>query len=161
MAMLPFCGYNMGQYFKHWLKVPNWVGKTPEIFLVNWFRKNEKGGFMWPGYGDNMRVLKWMFERINNSAQAQTTPLGYSPNYGDLEWNGLQFSQDQFNAAMSIDAKKWMTETEQHKDFFQSFASTLPTDFINIQEKLYAQFCHLNNTKNLTISRNDTAYYIK
>ncbi len=134
MAMLPFCGYNIGDYFKHWLKMPNRIAKTPEIFIVNWFRKNEQGKFMWPGYGDNMRVLQWMFNRIDNTAHAVETELGYSPQYNDLNWEGLEFSHDQFNAAMKIDNTQWNMEMASHKEFFLTLKNSLPLEFINIQE---------------------------
>ena len=134
MAMLPFCGYNVGDYFKHWLKMPNRIAKTPEIFIVNWFRKNEQGKFMWPGYGDNMRVLQWMFNRIDGNAHAVETELGYSPQYNDLNWDGLEFSHDQFNAAMKIDNTQWNMEMASHKEFFLTLKNSLPIEFINIQE---------------------------
>lgn len=134
MAMLPFCGYNVGDYFKHWLKMPNRVAKTPEMFIVNWFRKNEQGKFMWPGYGDNMRVLKWMFERIDGKAHAIETELGFAPQYKDIDWSGLDFSNDQFNAAMKIDNEKWQMEFASHKEFFLTLKNSLPTEFINVQE---------------------------
>jgi phosphoenolpyruvate carboxykinase (GTP) len=140
MAMLPFCGYNIGDYFKHWLKMPNRIAKSPEIFIVNWFRKNEQGKFMWPGYGDNMRILKWMFERIDGTAHAIETELGFAPQYRDIEWNGLDFSNDQFNAAMKIDNEKWQMEFASHKDFFLTLQSSLPTEFINIQEMKASSF---------------------
>lgn len=134
MAMLPFCGYNIGDYFKHWLKMPNRVAKTPEIFIVNWFRKNAQGKFMWPGYGDNMRVLQWMFNRIDGKAHAVETELGFSPQYTDLDWSGLEFSHDQFNAAMKIDNEQWNMEMASHKEFFLNLKNSLPNEFINIQE---------------------------
>lgn len=134
MAMLPFCGYNIGNYFKHWLKTPNRVAKTPEIFIVNWFRKNDQGKFMWPGYSENMRILKWMFERMTNTASAIETTLGYAPQFKDLEWKGLNFSNEQFNAAMMIDNEKWQMELASHKEFFLTLKNSLPTEFINIQE---------------------------
>lgn len=140
MAMLPFCGYNMGDYFKHWLKMPNRLAKLPEIFIVNWFRKNEQGKFMWPGYGDNMRVLKWMFERIDGNAHAIETTLGYAPQYNDLDWCGLDFSNDQFNAAMKIDNEQWQLEFASHKEFFLTLKNSLPIEFINIQENKATSF---------------------
>jgi len=140
MAMLPFCGYNMGQYFKHWLKVPNRVAQLPEIFVVNWFRKNEHGKFMWPGYGDNMRILKWMVERINKTASAKETHLGYAPDYKDIDWTGLDFSQEQFNAAMKLDTEKWIAEVNSHKDFFLTLNSSLPKEFLGIQENTLVKF---------------------
>lgn len=146
MAMLPFCGYNIGHYFKHWLRMPNRVAKSPEIFIVNWFRKNAEGQFMWPGYGDNMRILKWMFERIDGSAHAIETELGFAPQYRDIEWNGLDFSNDQFNAAMKIDNEKWQMELASHKEFFVNLKNSLPNEFINIQEMKAASFRKAGNS---------------
>ena len=143
-AMLPFCGYNMGDYFKHWLKMPNRAANLPSIFIVNWFRKNEQGKFMWPGYGENMRVLKWMFERIENKAGSVETPLGFMPQYKDIDWKGLNFSNEEFNNVMSINTDQWMKEITSHKVFFQTLEKSLPLEFINIQEKNQAVFSTLN-----------------
>ncbi len=147
MAMLPFCGYNIGDYFKHWLKMPNRAAiansKMPDIFIVNWFRKNEAGKFMWPGYGENMRVLKWMFERMDNKATGIETPLGQMPQYKDLDWKGLDFSNEQFNAVMNIDTEQWIKEIASHKTFFQTIDKSLPVEFINIQEKNQVAFAQL------------------
>lgn len=152
MAMLPFCGYNMGDYFKHWLKMPNHLSKLPEIFIVNWFRKNEKGQFMWPGYGENMRVLKWMFERLDQKTSAIENQLGFAPQYKDLEWNGLDFSHDQFNAAMKIDNEKWQQELTSHKEFFLSLQNSLPIEFINIQENTAMSFKKTYDKPNADLS---------
>lgn len=145
MAMLPFCGYNMGNYFKHWLKMPNHLAQAPEIFIVNWFRKNEAGKFVWPGFGDNMRVLKWMFERINNQAEAVETQLGFSPEYKNLDWNQSSFTNEQFQAAMKIDTTQWIKEMNSHKEFFLTLNETLPTEFINILELKTISFKKLND----------------
>ncbi|MFN3454615.1 MAG: phosphoenolpyruvate carboxykinase (GTP) [Pseudobdellovibrio sp.] len=147
MAMLPFCGYNVGEYFKHWLKIPNRVAKTPEIFIVNWFRKNENGQFVWPGYSDNMRVLKWMFERINQTIPAIENALGFAPQYNELTWNGLDFSSDQFKAAMKIDNQQWIKEMASHKEFFLKLQNSLPVEFINTQENLDMKFKKASDTK--------------
>ncbi len=144
MAMLPFCGYNMGDYFKHWLKMPNRTAKLPDIFIVNWFRKNEAGKFMWPGYGENMRVLKWMFERMENKTAGIETPLGQMPQYKDIDWKGLEFSNEQFNAVMNIDTEQWTKEIISHKTFFQTLDQSLPIEFMNIQEKNQVAFATLN-----------------
>lgn len=143
-AMLPFCGYNMGDYFKHWLKMPNRAAKLPQIFIVNWFRKSDQGKFMWPGYGENMRVLKWMFERIENKAGAIESPLGFMPQYKDIDWSGLGFSNEEFNNVMSINTDQWSKEISSHKTFFQTLEKTLPTEFIHIQENNQAVFFTLN-----------------
>lgn len=140
MAMLPFCGYNMGDYFKHWLKMPSRAGKLPEIFLVNWFRKNSDGKFIWPGYGDNMRVLKWIFERVDGQGSAVKTALGLSPSYNDLDWSGSNFSEEDFAKVMNLDKEQWVNEVAGHKEFFGSFGSTLPLEFLGIQEGLFVHF---------------------
>lgn len=155
MAMLPFCGYNIGDYFKHWLKMPNRTAKVPDIFIVNWFRKNEAGKFMWPGYGENMRVLKWMFERMENKVSAIETPLGHMPQYKDIDWNGLDFSNEQFNAVMNIDTDQWTKEIISHKTFFQTLDKSLPTEFMSIQEKNFVAFSDLNAHSAHGISRQE------
>lgn len=139
MAMLPFCGYNIGDYFKHWLKMPNRTAKSPEIFIVNWFRKGADGKFMWPGYGQNMRVLKWVFGRVDGTANATDTLLGYMPEYNDIDWNGLDFSKDQFRNVMSIDSEKWKNEMQSHKKFFLTLERSLPNEFLRIQENNYSK----------------------
>lgn len=143
MAMLPFCGYNMGDYFKHWLKMPNRVAKNPEIFIVNWFRKNHEGKFIWPGYGENMRVLKWMFERTEGRAGAMETTLGFMPRYEDFDWNGLNFSREQFTNLTSIDSEKWINEVLSHKEFFLTLQNSVPQEFLHIQENSFATLAKL------------------
>ncbi|MBT4832589.1 MAG: phosphoenolpyruvate carboxykinase (GTP), partial [Porticoccaceae bacterium] len=110
MAMLPFCGYNMGDYWSHWFNMADNVSNLPQVFRVNWFRKDSNGKFLWPGFGQNMRVLKWIAERAQNSVDAVETPIGYVPNYEDLSWNGLDFSAEQFATLMNIDADEWTAE---------------------------------------------------
>lgn len=150
MAMLPFCGYNMGDYFKHWLKMPNRVAKSPEIFIVNWFRKDSNGKFMWPGYGQNMRVLKWMFGRIDQTAQATETALGFMPEYQDMDWNGLDFNQEQFQKVMNINSTQWMKEVLSHKEFFQTLEKSVPLEFLNIQENNFVSLAKLNEKTRLS-----------
>lgn len=145
MAMLPFCGYNMGDYFKHWLKMPNRIAKTPEIFIVNWFRKSADGQFMWPGFGDNMRVLKWMFGRMDNKANAVETVLGYMPQYNDIDWNGLNYTVEQFNKVMSINGDHWLKEVISHKDFFLTLENSLPKEFLKIQDTNFISISKLND----------------
>lgn len=152
MAMLPFCGYNIGEYFKHWLRMSHRAAKLPEIFIVNWFRKDENGKFMWPGYGDNMRVLKWMFERVSQKAGGDEHVLGFSPRYEDLDWSGLNYSREQFAAVMKLDQEKWMTEMSSHKEFFLKLEKTLPTEFIDIQERTLMGFRRNENLGSKTLN---------
>ncbi len=149
MAMLPFCGYNMGSYFKHWLSMTKRTSVLPSVFIVNWFRKDENGKFMWPGYGQNMRVLKWIFERTENKSSGSQTVLGTLPTYTDLDWKGLDFTEAQYEKVTSLDHQKWSQEVQSHKEFFLKFESELPVEFINQQERLQTHFqkISLNQTE--------------
>lgn len=139
MAMLPFCGYNIGTYFKHWLRMSKKLLKTPDIFIVNWFRKNSSGKFIWPGYGENMRVLKWMFERIEGKSSGQTTPLGLVPTYDEVDWSGLDFLKSQFEEVTRLDPAAWEKELKSHTDFFSKL-SQLPNEFSAEQSRLSSGF---------------------
>lgn len=147
MAMIPFCGYNMGNYFSHWLGMSKKASKLPAIFMVNWFRKNKDGKFIWPGYGENMRVLQWMFQRIEGEASGEHTLLGISPRYQDLDWNGLDFTQTQFSDVTSLSRTKWEQELHSHRDFFRKFGDTLPVEFLQIQEALFSHLIKENEVK--------------
>jgi phosphoenolpyruvate carboxykinase (GTP) len=129
-AMLPFTGYNMSDYFQHWLDMEHKLeagGHTlPKIFCVNWFRKGEDGKFVWPGYGENMRVLKWMIDRIEGKAAGKDNVFGVSPTYEELNWSGLAFSPAQFNTVISIDKAAWQDELKLHAELFQQLAYHLP-----------------------------------
>ena len=131
-AMLPFIGYNMSDYFQHWLALGKKLeasGATlPKIYCVNWFRKGADGKFVWPGYGENMRVLQWMIRRIEGTAQGTETAIGITPRYGDLNWNGLDFTQTQFDQVTSIDTVDWQTELGLHAELFQQLAYHLPAE---------------------------------
>ena len=127
MAMLPFCGYNMGNYFAHWLKVGAKPGaKMPKIFFVNWFRKDEKGKFLWPGYGENSRVLKWIFERCNGTAKAVDTPVGRLPGPEDLDVHGLDMAPANLAKLLSVDKEGWLAELPLINQFFDTFGDRLP-----------------------------------
>jgi phosphoenolpyruvate carboxykinase (GTP) len=128
MAMLPFCGYNMGDYFGHWLSMGSRVAKAPKIFRVNWFRKGDDGKFLWPGYGDNMRVLKWMVERIHGSRRdAQETPIGWLPRPGDLDTQGLAVKDAALREALRVDAGEWLGALEDLDGFYKGFGSRMPS----------------------------------
>jgi phosphoenolpyruvate carboxykinase (GTP) len=126
MAMLPFCGYNMGDYFGHWLKMRTRIEAPPKIFMVNWFRKGNDGSFLWPGYGENMRVLKWIVERARGSVGAQETAVGWVPRPGDIDLSGLAIEGDRFRAATDINLDDWRTELESQREFFEQIGPTMP-----------------------------------
>jgi phosphoenolpyruvate carboxykinase (GTP) len=130
MAMLPFCGYNMGHYFAHWLKVGRTPGaKMPKIYFVNWFRKDANGKFLWPGYGENSRVLKWIFERCNGTANAVETPIGRLPRPQDLDTTGLDMPEANLARLLSVDAPGWLAEVPVINNFFDEFGDQLPVEF--------------------------------
>ena len=139
-AMLPFCGYNMSDYFQHWLDMEHKLeeqGHTlPRIFCVNWFRKNEAGKFVWPGYGDNMRVLKWMIDRLEGKAQGVETMFGIAPLFDELTWTGLPFSAEQFNTVTSIDKAAWAEELKLHTALFEQLSYHLPLALIDTKAML-------------------------
>ncbi len=127
MAMLPFCGYNMADYWRHWLKLGAGLDNPPKIFRVNWFRKDDQGRFIWPGFGENMRVLEWIVERVKGRADATSGPFGAMPRHRDLNWRGLDFAESDFSDIMDIDRDAALRETEAQSDLFQSFKDKLPT----------------------------------
>lgn len=136
LAMLPFIGYHMGSYWNHWLNMGRRITEPPRIFSVNWFRKDADGKFLWPGFGDNMRVLKWIVERANGAAHGTESPLGYMPTYDDLDWRGLDFSREQFNALMAIDRDDWERELLMHEELFLKLYDRLPKEMIAVRELL-------------------------
>jgi phosphoenolpyruvate carboxykinase (GTP) len=126
MAMLPFTGYDAGSYLQHWLDMQSRIPNPPKVFLVNWFRKGADGKFLWPGYGDNMRVLKWMLDRAAGRAAAQETLLGYTPLPGGLDLSGLDASKEAVAAATKIDLGEWEQELESQSEWFDKLGKTLP-----------------------------------
>ena len=131
-AMLPFMGYNMSDYFQHWLQLGQKLqasgAKLPAIYCVNWFRKGEDGKFVWPGYGENMRVLKWMIDRIEGNAKGAENVFGISPGYEELNWSGLSFTPAQFHSVTHIDKAAWQTELGLHEELFEQLAHHLPPE---------------------------------
>ena len=125
-AMLPFCGYHFGDYFKHWLDVGAKLAHPPKIYSVNWFRLTTAGKFLWPGYGENMRVLKWIVERCEGKAGATDTPVGNAPRFEDIDLSGLDISRQQFDQLMSLDKDLWKKELQDHDTLFESLGSRLP-----------------------------------
>ncbi len=139
-AMLPFMGYNMSEYFQHWLnmgeKLKGQGATLPAIYCVNWFRKNADGKFVWPGFGDNMRVLKWMLDRIEGQAAGAENIFGISAQYGEINWDGLNFSEEEFNTVISIDKAAWIEELELHDELFEKLKYKLPQELVAIKEQL-------------------------
>src|ERR1700752_3178976 len=136
MAMLPFCGYHMGDYFRHWIKMQRSLANTPRIFHVNWFRKDAEGKFLWPGYSENMRVLKWIVDRARVRAQGRETPIGWMPDYEDMEWNGLDFPRERFDALQEFDGKAWRHEVIEHEELFIELHDHLPKEMVYERELL-------------------------
>lgn len=136
-AMLPFCGYHMADYFNHWLQFGRDLPSPPRIFNVNWFRKDEKGNFVWPGFGDNMRILKWIIQRVKGKASAVESPIGWMPHYDDIDWRGLEgFTKKQFEDLMTVDREAWKQELLSHAELFERMYDKLPKEYIFMRELL-------------------------
>ncbi|MGD0339059.1 MAG: phosphoenolpyruvate carboxykinase (GTP) [Bacteroidota bacterium] len=135
-AMLPFCGYHMADYINYWLTMGKRIAYPPQIFGVNWFHVDENGNFIWPGYIENMRVMKWIVDRMNGCASDSESPLGWMPRYEDIDWKGLEFSKDQFNDLMNVDKELWRKEIQLHDELFKSLYDKLPEELSSIREML-------------------------
>jgi len=136
MAMLPFCGYHMGDYFRHWIKMQRSLTLTPRIFHVNWFRKDAEGKFMWPGFAENMRVLKWIVDRTKGRALARETPIGWMPRYEDMEWKGMDLSKEKFEELQKFDREAWRKEVIEHEELFIGLHDHLPKEMVYERELL-------------------------
>ncbi len=136
MAMLPFCGYHMGDYFRHWIKMQRSLTLTPRIFHVNWFRKDADGKFMWPGFSENMRVLKWIVDRTKGRALARETPIGWMPRYEDVEWSGLDLSKEKFEELQKFERDAWRKEVIEHEELFIGLHDHLPKEMVYERELL-------------------------
>src|ERR1035437_7623749 len=136
MAMLPFCGYHMGDYFRHWIKMQRELSVTPRVFHVNWFRKDEHGKFIWPGYGENLRVLLWIVDRVRGRAQGKETPIGWTPHFDDINWKGLDFPKATFDQLQAVDRTQWKQEIMGHEELFILLHDHLPPEMVYERELL-------------------------
>ncbi len=140
MAMLPFCGYHMGDYFRHWFKMQRGLTETPRVFNVNWFRKDAAGNWLWPGFGENMRPLRWIVERATGRTGGKETPIGWMPRYQDLDWRGMDdFSEADFDKLMDIDRDRLKMQTLQHEELFLKLFEHLPKEMIFERELLISR----------------------
>ena len=135
-AMLPFCGYHMADYFNHWLQLGRGLQSPPRIFGVNWFRKDKDGNFLWPGFGDNMRVLKWIIDRVRGRVGSVESPIGWMPRYENMDWTGSDFTQEQFDAIMTIDREDWKKELLGHQELFERMYDQLPKEYLFMRQLL-------------------------
>ena len=135
MAMKPFCGYNFGDYWQHWLSFSKQSQNLPKIFHVNWFRQNDQG-FLWPGFGENLRVLNWIIQSCQNKINAKETPIGYVPLKQDIDITGLSISDENLNELFHIDPKQWLAEMKDIKKYFDEFGNRLPNELLDEHSKV-------------------------
>ena len=140
MAMLPFCGYNIGDYFRHWIQIGKRLTQPPLIFNVNWFRKGEDGKFLWPGFGDNMRVLKWIIDRCEGSGGAVKSPIGWLPAIHDIDLDGLTLDHKCVAELLEVDHEEWQRELEGHHKFFDSLGCLVPEELEKQRREVAARF---------------------
>ena len=136
MAMLPFCGYHMGDYFRHWIRMQRRLEVTPRIFHVNWFRKDAEGRYLWPGFSENMRVLRWIVDRVHGRTQGRETPIGWVPHYEDIDWSGLKYPREVFDELIAVDRVAWRKEVMAHEELFLTLHDHLPPEMIYERELL-------------------------
>lgn len=143
-AMRPFCGYHIGDYLQHWLDMESKTDpdKLPKIFYVNWFRKDEDGKFIWPGFGENSRVLKWIFERVTGEGKAVETPIGYMPTIDAIDTEGLDISEEAMKELLSVNKEEWLKEVEDIRKYYATFGDKLPAELVRqldaLEERLKA-----------------------
>ena len=135
--MIAFTGYHMADYFQHWLNIGQQLGENaPKIFLVNWFRRNKQGKFIWPGFGQNMRVILWMLKRLNKKLEPVPNKIGWAPQYKDICWKGLDFSEEDFECLMTIEEQDWQNELQSHAKLLEKLENKMPQELKDIYNEL-------------------------